>query len=115
MRKQIQIPVLGQFRVMSALHENLRAAQRQRLLNLAVHFLVSNHIGVIILFLSHKRTEFAVYIADVGIVDVAVDTVGHDLISTPVIRLRLGQFPSSVRQSAQCLQWQFIKSKRFLC
>ena len=37
--EQIQIPLLGQLRMMAALHQDLRAAQRDGLLDLAVQFL----------------------------------------------------------------------------
>ena len=36
-REQIQIPLHGKLRMMPALHENLRAAQRDRLLDFLVH------------------------------------------------------------------------------
>src|SRR5215471_6407656 len=38
MRQQIEIPLLGELRVMSALHQDLRASERYRLLYLAIDF-----------------------------------------------------------------------------
>ncbi len=45
-RQQIQIPLLRQLGMMPALHENLRPAQRNRLLNLPVDLVVRDDVGV---------------------------------------------------------------------
>ncbi len=45
-RQQIQIPLLRQLGMMAALHENLRAAERERLLDLLVHLVERNDVGV---------------------------------------------------------------------
>ena len=49
-REQIEIPLLGQFRVMPALHQNLRAAERDGLLDFLVHLIERDDVGVVILF-----------------------------------------------------------------
>src|SRR6266576_2520635 len=76
MGKQIEIPLFSQFRMMAALHENLGAAQSDRLLNFSVNFIEGDDIGVVIFFGAVEGAEFAIDIADVGVIDVAVDDVG---------------------------------------
>jgi hypothetical protein len=46
MRQQIEVPLLRELGMMPALHEDLRAAQRHRLLDLPVHFLEGDNVGV---------------------------------------------------------------------
>jgi len=81
--EQVQIPLLGQFGVMAALQQNLCPAQRERLLDLPVQLVQRNHIGVVILFRAIKGAELAIHVADVGIVDIAIDDVGDDFVAAP--------------------------------
>ena len=83
-REQIEIPLLRQLRMMPALHQNLRAAQRDGLLDLPVHLLERDDIGIVVLFRAVKRAELAIDVADVRVIDVAVDDVGDDLVAAAV-------------------------------
>ena len=111
-REQIEIPLLRQLRMMPALHQNLRAAQRDGLLDFFVHLGKRDDVGVGVLFRPIKRAELAIDIADVGIVDVAVNLVGDDVIAAAVEILCLGQLPAAVGERAEFFQRQMIKPQR---
>ena len=104
--------MLGQFRVMAALHQDLRTAQRDCLLNLSIQIIIRDDIRVRIPFCPIKRAKFAINVANVGVVDVPIDDVSDDLIATAIIRGALGQMPASIRQRAQFFEWQEIKLLR---
>ena len=111
-REQVQIPLLGQLGMMAALHQNLRPAQRQRLLDLPVQFVQRDDVGVGILLRAIKGAELAIHIADVGVVDVAINDVGDDLVAAPVVSAGPGELAPPVGQRAQLLQRQMIKPQR---
>src|SRR5947199_2084499 len=97
---------------MAALHENLGAAQCEGLFDLVVQFIARDDVGVGVLFRAVEGAEFAIDVADIGVVNVAVDDVGDDLIPAPVVSGGFGQLPSPVRQRSQFLQGQRVKSQR---
>ena len=108
-RQQIQIPLQRKFGVMAALHQNLRSAQGERLLDLAVHFVEGDDIGVCVLFRAIKGAEFAIDIADIGIIDIAINNVGDDLVAAAVVGVGAGQLAAAVGQRAQFLEGQADK------
>src|SRR6185369_10055428 len=57
-REQIQVPLLGQFGVMAALHQDLRPVQRHRFLDLFVQLLERDDVGIVVLFRSVKSAKF---------------------------------------------------------
>src|SRR4029450_11492726 len=61
-----------------------------------------------------KRTEFAVNVANVRVIDVAVGDVSHDLASASAVPFFFGQISPRVCQRAQFFQWQAIKLERFV-
>ena len=110
--EQIEIPLLGQLRMMSALHQNLRAAQRDGLLDFLVHLVERDDVGVVVLFRAVKRAELAIDVADVGVIDVAVNDVSDDVVAATVEILRLGELAAAVGERAEFLQRQMIKPQR---
>src|SRR5947199_8751012 len=92
--QQVQIPLLGQLRVMSALHQNLRPAQRNGLLDLLVHLLEGDDIGIVMALHPIECAEFAIDVADIRVVDVAIDDVSDDLVATSAISISLRQLPT---------------------
>ena len=90
--EQVEVPLEAQPGVMPALQQDLRAALGKGLLDLPVHLLERDHVGIRILLRPVKRAELAVDVADVGIVDVAVDDVGDDLVAAPVESLALASW-----------------------
>ena len=111
-REQIQIPLLRQFRMMPALHQELRAAERDGLLDFFVHLVERDDVGIVILFHPVKRAELAIDIADVRVIDVAVNDVGDDVVAATVEILRLGELAAAVGERAEFLQRQMIKPQR---
>src|SRR2546429_648976 len=63
--EQVEIPLLGQLRMVPALHEDLSPAKRDGFLDLAVHLRVGNHVGIVILLRAVERAKLAINIADV--------------------------------------------------
>ncbi len=67
----------------AALHQNTRAAQRNRLVNLCANFVNCPHVRIGRARPAIERTERADNIADVRVVDVAIDYVGDDVVGMP--------------------------------
>src|SRR5437763_5681692 len=100
--------------MMAALHEDLGAAERDRFLNLLIDFIERDHIRVVILFRAIKRAELAIDVADVGVVDVAIDDICYDLVAAAVVSIGSGELASAVGQSAEFFEWQSRKAERLL-
>ena len=111
-REQIQIPLLRQLRMMAALHQHLRAAERDRLLDFFVHLVERDDVGIVVLFHAVKRAELAIDVADVRVIDVAVNDVGDDVVAATVEILRLGELAAAVGERAEFFQRQMIKPQR---
>src|SRR6185295_5028279 len=97
---------------MPALHQNLRPAEGDGLLNFFVHLLVCDDVSVVISFSAIKGAEFAIYVADIRVVDVAIDDIGDDLIAAPAVSICLRQLPAPIGERAQFFQWQMVKPQR---
>ncbi len=79
--EQFQVPVEGQVGVHAALHEDLGAADVAEFLHLLVQLFVFECVGVVLVALTLEGTEDALGGADVGVVDVAVDDEGADMVA----------------------------------
>ena len=84
----------------AALHEDLIAAERDRLLDLLVEFLAGQHVGFGIVGLAVEGAEVADRGADVRVVDVAVDVVGAVRLRVQPLRDGVGRLPESVQVAA---------------
>ena len=113
-REQVQVPLLVELRVMAALLQDLRATERDRLLDFLVDLVMGDHVRVVLFFRPPKRAELAVLVANVGVVDVAVDDVGGDVVAAPVVGVRLGQAAAAIRQRAKLRQRQLTKLRRLV-
>src|SRR5882672_7707199 len=98
--------------MMPALHQDLRSAKRSRLLNLLIDLIEGDDIGIVVLFDAIKRAELAIDIADIRVIDVPINDVGDDIVTSSIISLCLGELPSSVSQGSQFFQRQSIKPQR---
>ena len=76
--EQIEIPLERDVGVVTALHQNLHAADRFQLVDLAADFFVRQQVALGMFGPAIERAEFAVRDADVGVVDVSIDDVRHD-------------------------------------
>src|SRR4051812_21366758 len=96
-RQQIQIPLQRELRMMAALHQNLRAAERGGFFDLAVKFVERNDVCVRIPFDAVECAELAIHIADVRVIDIAIYDVSDDLVSAPIISSSFGDLPAAIR------------------
>ena len=55
-----------------------------------------------------KRAEFAINIADIGVIDVAVHDIGDHFAPASVIGILFGQIAAMIRQRAKFLQRQAV-------
>lgn len=76
--QQILVPLQGQRRVESALHQDLIAAEIDGFLNLLEQHLLRQHVRFLVTFRTVERTEVTNSGASVAVVDVAVDIVRAD-------------------------------------
>src|SRR5206468_9236901 len=83
--QKIDIQWERQFRMVPALHKNLNSARRRKLVEFLVNLLERKHIMILVAFRPIKRAEFAVNVADIRVVDIAIDDVSHDLASAPAV------------------------------
>src|SRR5690606_26734308 len=75
-----RIPVERQVRVVSALHQDLHAAQRLRFVDLRADLFVRQPVRLVVLRPPVEGAEAAVGDADVRVVDVAIDDVADDAV-----------------------------------
>ena len=104
--EQIEIPLLRQLRMMPALHENLVATERDGLLDFFVQLVERDDVGIVVLLRAIERAELAIDVADVRVVDVAINNVGDDAIALAAVRRAAMQLPPPVCQRAQFFQRQ---------
>ena len=100
---------------MPALHQNLNSARRGKLVEFLVNLLERKHIMIFVAFRPIKRAEFAVNVADIRVVDIAIDDVSHDLASAPAIAFRLRQIASRIGKRTEFFQRPVIQLERVVC
>ena len=69
-------------------------------------------VGIVVFFGAIKRAELAIDIADIGVIDVAIDDVGDDLVAAAIVQIFSQAVTPPVGQRAQFLQRQMIKPQR---
>ena len=111
--QKIDIPRKWQFRVMPALHQDLNAADGGKFIQFLIDLLETEHVMIFVALRPIKRAEFAVNIANVRVIDVAIDNVGHDFVSLAVVRQALRLPSSFVCQRAKLFERQLIKLNGF--
>ena len=78
--QQVEVPLERDVRVVPALHQDLHRAERLGLVDLGADLLVRERPSFGVLGAAVERAEPAVGHAHVGVVDVAVDDVGDDVV-----------------------------------
>jgi hypothetical protein len=91
-----------------ALHQDLNPARGGKFVEFVVKLFPAQDIMVFVFFRPVERAELAVNVADVRVIDVAIDDVSHDLTATLVIAGRLGQIAPRVGQRAQRLKGKLV-------
>src|ERR1700756_3096375 len=77
--QEIDVPLERQFRMMPALHQDLHSACGSELVQLLIKLLEAEHVMIFVALGSIKRAEFAVHVADVRVVNIAIDDIRHDV------------------------------------
>ena len=72
------------------------------------------HVMIFVAFSAVKCAKFAVNVANIRVIDVAIDDIGHDLAAASVVAFRFGQIAPRICQRAQFLQRKAIKLQRFI-
>jgi hypothetical protein len=98
--QKVQVPVERQLGVHTALHQHLRAADRDELADLLVQLLVLERVAVVVLGVAAEGAERALGAAHVGVVDVPVDDVRADLVAVDRPAPRVGPPPEWVERHA---------------
>src|SRR5438876_6257699 len=96
--QKIDIPLERQFRMVSALHQNLNAARGGKFVELLVDLVERKNVMIFIALRPVKRAELAIHIANVGVIDVAVSDVSHDLASASAVTFLLSQVLPHISQ-----------------
>lgn len=97
---------------MSALHEHLRAAERNRLFDFFVNLRQRDDVRIVVLFHAVKCAELAIDIADVRVIHIAINVVGDDLVAATVVGLGLGELAAAVGERAEFFERQRPKPFR---
>src|SRR6185295_2399432 len=87
---QIEVPLEGDVGIVSALEQDLHAADRLALVDLGADLLEAEHVALGVLRTAVERAELAIGDADVGVVDVPVDDVSDHILRvlTPALGIR---------------------------
>ena len=104
-RKQIFIPFDIKIGMKSALHQNARAAERDGFVNSFFDFFNRMNISVRFSRSAIKRAKCADDVADIGIIDVAVNDVSYNI-------FRIFPFSHLVARRVRCLTKSFRFQKR---
>ena len=99
--QEVQVIIDAKLRMVTALEEYLNATNRHQLPHLCSHLFDGEDVGVGRFGVTHEGAKRAVDIADIGVIDVAVDDVGHALV-------RVQPLPNCVGQGAQFRQAQCL-------
>src|SRR5689334_11028376 len=83
--QKIQVPLQRQFWMVSALHENLNTAHLGKFVQLLIDLFERENVMIRIPFSAIKCAELAIDVANVGVIDVAIDDVGHNFATASVI------------------------------
>src|SRR5215475_667731 len=83
--QKINVPLQRQFRMVPALHQNLNSAYRGKFIQLLIQLLETKHVMIFVALRSIKCAELAINIADIRVIDVAIDDVRYDLASAAAV------------------------------
>src|SRR2546423_14922945 len=99
--KQIEIPLERQSRMVPALHQDLNSARRGKFVEFLVEFFAAQNVMVRVFFGPIKSAELAVNVADIRVINVAIDYVSHDLAPAAVVTFFLRQIAPRSRELSQ--------------
>jgi hypothetical protein len=80
-----------------------------------IKLLEAQHVMIFVAFGPIKCAELAVNVANVCVIDVAIDDVGHDLATASAVTFRLCQIAPRIRKRSQFFQRRPIQFQRVIC
>src|ERR1043166_7817060 len=83
--QKIDVPLERQFRVMPALHQDLHSSGSSELVQLLIKLLEGQHVMIFVAFGAIKRAELTVNVANVRVVYVPIEDVGHDFAAAATV------------------------------
>src|SRR5215813_1306348 len=78
--QEIFVPFDAEVRVQASLHKDAGAAERDGFIDLFADFVYRAHIGIRRAGAAIEGAEGADHVADVGVVDIAVDDISDDVV-----------------------------------
>ena len=102
--QKVDVPFERQFRMMPALHQNLYSARGGKFVQFLIDLIKAQDVMVLIFLGPIKRSEFAIDVADVRVVNVAIHDISHDLAPAPAVTFRLCQIAPGMGKRAQFFQ-----------
>jgi hypothetical protein len=63
---------------------------------------------------SIERAEFAVNVANIRVINIAIDDVGHDFAAAATVAFGFRQFAPRIRKRGQFFQWPPIQFQRVI-
>ena len=106
--EQILVPLNRQVGVVAALQQQLVAADRDRLVDLAEDLLEAEDVAVRGPDRAIERAEVAAGDADIRVVDVTVDDVAHDTLGMLAAADRVGHAPEPIGRRRAIKQQRFV-------
>src|SRR5438445_5577300 len=106
--QQVDIPRELQFLMMPALHQDLNPAHGQKFVELLINLLKAKNVMILVFLGPIKGAEFAVNVADVRVVDIAIDDISHDIAPAAAITFRFCQIASGISKHTKFFQWPAI-------
>ncbi len=100
--------------MVAALEENLDATDAVEFGKFFPDLLVRQDVVVVVLLCSIKRAKLTVNVADVGVVHVSVDDVGHDGVSRSVVRLSFQLVSSGGCERSELWHGEVVQGERVL-
>src|ERR1700730_1266894 len=94
---------------MTTLHQDLDPANGEQFIDLLIDLSMAEHVVIGVLLSAIKSAELAVNIADVRVIDVAINDIGNDLVSSPIKRFGFSPLAPVVGQLPKFTQWQSIE------
>jgi hypothetical protein len=94
---------------MAALEEDLDAAVVIEFAELEVHFVLGEDIMVGVFLRAVEGAEFAIDVADVGVIDIAVDDVGDDAGAAAGVGVALDLVAAAIGELAEFLERQAVE------
>jgi hypothetical protein len=94
--QQVEVIVYAQLRVVTALHQYLDPSDGHKFINLPIDIFVTQNVMICVPLCSIECTKLAINIANVCVIDIAIDDVRDNLASPTVKRLGLSLLPALI-------------------